>query len=351
MSLDTIGCIAQRLLEDGLLGPCVTVVWHAGEPLVAPPAYYASAFSLLDKMLGRQCSVSHAIQTNATLINDAWCALFKDHQVRVGVSVDGPAPVHDQHRKTRQGQGTHAQVLRGIEKLRRHGVPFHAIAVVTADALGLADELYDFFSSQEIYDVGFNFDEVEGAYACSSLQGQDAAHKAFLERTLEHSITAGGRYQIRELASALRLIAQGLPQYTWRGEPWPENAQTIPFRIITVGWNGDFSTFSPELLGQSSAEFEHFVLGNVVRSGFLQAATTPGFLKMWHLIREGTAVCRQTCAYFQYCGGGAPVNKLYENGSFASAETLYCRIMFKRPFDVVLERLERENVPASETAP
>jgi len=183
------------------------------------------------------------------------------------------------------------------------------------------------------------------------VQGQDAAHRAFLERTLEHSIAAGGRYQIRELASALRVISQGLSQYTWRGEPWPENAPTIPFRIITVGWNGDFSTFSPELLGQSSAEFENFVLGNVVRSGFLQAANTPGFLKMWHLIREGTAACRQTCAYFKYCGGGAPVNKLYENGSFASAETLYCRTMFKRPFDVVLERLERENVSVSEMAP
>jgi uncharacterized protein len=221
-------------------------------------------------------------------------------------------------------------------------VPFHAIAVVTADSLVCADELYDFFSSQEIYEVGFNFDEAEGAYECSSLQGQEAAHRAFLDRTLEHSIGAGGRYQIRELVSALRVITQGLPQYTWRGEPWPENAQTIPFRIITVGWNGDFSTFSPELLGQSSAEFENFVLGNVVRSGFLQAANTPGFLKMWHLIREGTAACQQTCAYFKYCGGGAPVNKLYENGHLNSTETLYCRSMIQRPFETVLRRLEHD---------
>jgi hypothetical protein len=41
--------------------------------------------------------------------------------------------------------------------------------------------------------VGFNFDEAEGAYACSSLHGQDAVHKAFL---------------IREFTSALRIIAQ-----------------------------------------------------------------------------------------------------------------------------------------------
>ena len=44
---------------------------------------------------------------------------------------------------------------------------------------------------------------------------------------------------------------------------------------------------------------------------------------------------------FDYCGGGAPVNKLYENGRLDSAETLYCRSMIKRPFDVALVQAER----------
>jgi uncharacterized protein len=43
------------------------------------------------------------------------------------------------------------------------------------------------------------------------------------------------------------------------------------------------------------------------------------------------------------CGGGAPANKFYENGDLASAETLCRRSMVKRPFDAVLERLERDN--------
>ena len=52
--------------------------------------------------------------------------------------------------------------------------------------------------------------------------------------------------------------------------------------------------------------------------------------------------CEETCAYFNHCGGGAPANKLYENGDLASAETLYCRTMIKRPFDAVLRRLEAD---------
>ena len=258
------------------------------------------------------------------------------------MSIDGPKHLNDQHRKTRQGKGSYQLILKGIETLRRNQISFHVISVITADSSPFSEQLHDFFTSQGIRDVGFNFDEAEGPHVSSSLEGQESAHHSFYQRMLELAILADGEYQIRELSNAFRLIAKGLPHYSWRGQSWPENAQTMPFAIITVAWNGDFSTFSPELLGQTSSEFNNFVLGNVAQTGFLQAADDPIFLKIWNQIREGTAACRTSCAYFNYCGGGAPANKFYENGSLNSAETLYCRAMFKRPFEVVLERLERD---------
>jgi uncharacterized protein len=174
MSLDTIRQIAQRLLDDGLLGQVLTVIWHAGEPLIMPRSYYEAAFSIIAETIGGVCQVSHSIQTNATLIDDEWCALFKKFQVRVGVSVDGPQQLNDQHRKTRQGKGSYELVLKGMETLRKNQIPFHVISVITADSLPFADELHDFFISQEIREVGFNFDEAEGPHAMSSLQGQEA---------------------------------------------------------------------------------------------------------------------------------------------------------------------------------
>jgi uncharacterized protein len=231
--------------------------------------------------------------------------------------------------------------------LRRNQIPFHVISVITADSLLLADELHDFFVSQGIREVAFNFDEAEGPNVTSSLQGQEPAHYRFYQRMLEHTFTAGGQYQIRELSNAFRLIAQRLPHYLWQGGSWPGNSQTMPFAIINIAWNGDFSTFSPELLGQMSSEFNDFILGNVTQSSFLQAADSQNFFNMWHQIREGVAACQKSCAYFNYCGGGAPANKLYENGSFNSAETLYCRAMVKHPFEVVLQKLESEPNAAS----
>ena len=88
-------------------------------------------------------------------------------------------------------------------------------------------------------------------------------------------------------------------------------------------------------------EFGNFVLGNVADGGYLAATGSSAFQRLWAAIVQGIETCAQQCAYFEYCGGGAPANKLYENGDLASGETLYCRTMVKRPFEVVLRRLEQ----------
>ena len=341
MGMATVRLAAERLRDDGLAGPELTVVWHAGEPLTNSPAFYEEAVGVIREVFGSACEVSHSIQTNATLIDDKWCELFKRHGIRIGVSVDGPADLHDAHRRTRTGHGTHERVLRGMSRLRAHGIPFHAIAVVTAATFGQADAFYDFFLEQGVSEIGCNYDEAEGLHEQSSLVGQEPAHAVFVARLLERSTASSHELRVRELAMALHLIAQPLPTYRWQGQDWPENAQTLPFALITVAHNGDFSSFSPELLGQPSVEFGNFILGNVATAGYFDSACSERFDRLWGGIVHGTRECERSCAHYGFCGGGAPANKLYENGDLSSGETLYCRTMFKRPFDAVLGRLER----------
>jgi len=339
--MDVVRLAVQRLANDHLLDSSLTIVWHAGEPLVLPPSYYEEAFDTVNRALEVGCEVTHSIQTNGTLIADAWCDLFKRHRVRVGVSVDGPRELHDRHRLTRDGKGTHHQVIAGMELLRKHDIPFHAIAVVTRDSLGRALEMSDFFLEQGVSEVGLNFDEAEGVNASSSLQGMEQAHRSFLAQMLERSIETNGRLRVREFANALRVIACDPAPSTYDMQIFPDNAQVLPFAIVTVACNGDFSTFSPELVGQQNADYSSFVLGNVSSTGYFEAATTEAFGRLWRDIRKGISACESQCAHFKYCGGGAPVNKLYENGTLASAETLYCRSMLKRPFDLVLGAIEK----------
>lgn len=340
MELATVRHAAERLRDDQLLGETLTVVWHAGEPLAMPIGFYEDAITTVQSAIGPHCRVTHSIQTNATLIDEAWCTLFKRHGIQVGVSVDGPQDLHDAHRKSRTGRGTHDRVLRGMALLRDAAISFHAIAVVTPATFAQADAFFDFFLEQGVSEVGCNYDEAEGLHRQSSLSGHEAAHDAFVARLLQRA-SSDPRLRVRELAMALRLIAQPLPRQAWRGHHWPDNAQTLPFALVTVAHNGDFSTFSPELLGQPSAEFGNFILGNVASSGYVAATRSERFTRLWNSIVRGILACERGCAHFAYCGGGAPANKLYENGDLTSTETLYCRTMVKRPFDAVLEKLER----------
>ncbi len=341
MGMETVRLAAERLRDDGLAGTELTVVWHAGEPLTMPPAFYDEAVEVVREVFGSACDVSHSIQTNATLIDDKWCEMFKRHGIRIGVSVDGPAGLHDAHRRTRTGRGTHERVMRGMAQLRAHGIPFHAIAVVTASTFAQADAFYDFFVEQGVSELCCNYDEAEGLHEHSSLAGHEPAHAAFVARLLERSTASSSQLRVRELEMALRLIAQPLPTYRWHGQDWPENAQTLPFALITVAHNGDFSSFSPELLGQPSAEFGNFIFGNVATDGYFDSARSERFERLWGAIVRGTRECERSCAHYGFCGGGAPANKLYENGDLASGETLYCRTMFKRPFQIVLQCMEK----------
>jgi uncharacterized protein len=328
MALDTVRCAARRLRDDGLAGPELTVVWHAGEPLVLPRAFYADAFEAVAEELGSATAVTHAMQTNATRIDDDWCRFFRRHGVAVGVSVDGPAHLHDAHRRTRRGRGTHAAVVQGMRRLRAHGVPFHAIAVVGRQALAEADAFFDWFEGEGVHELGCNFDEAEGAHTRSSLAGHEAAHAAFLQRLLERSLAGGGRLVVRELAEALQRLQHGVA----------DNAQVLPLALVTVAVNGDFGTFSPEFVGQR----EDFTIGNVHEVGYRDSLRGEPFLRLWRGVQAGVRACERTCAQFAYCGGGSPVNKLYENGRLDSTETLYCRTMIQRPFEAVLQRLEAE---------
>ncbi|MBL8352843.1 MAG: GRRM system radical SAM/SPASM domain protein [Burkholderiaceae bacterium] len=330
----------RRLAEDGLLGDRLTVIWHAGEPLAMPLGFYDEAIAAIGEAAGAHCAVTHALQTNAMLIDDDWCRLFLRHGVRVGVSLDGPAFLHDAHRLSRRGHGTHARAMRGVERLRAHGIAFHAIAVVTAQALAHADAVADFFEALGATELGCNFDEAEGSHGESSVAGREDSHLAFLARLFERAVAGGGRLQVRERSQALRRLAGGMPPLRWRGIDYPDNAQVQPFAIVNVAWNGDFGSFSPELLGFTAPGHGSFTLGNLTQTGYLDSARGEPFERLWAAIRRGTEACRRTCRYFDFCGGGAPVNKLCENGDLASAETLYCRSMVQRPIELVLARAE-----------
>ena len=84
----TLVNLFSQAFASGWVQDCLTVVWHAGEPMVLPIGFYRNAFRMIDRLKPAGLSVAHSFQTNGTLIDEAWCAFFAEERVDVGVSVD-----------------------------------------------------------------------------------------------------------------------------------------------------------------------------------------------------------------------------------------------------------------------
>jgi uncharacterized protein len=336
-SLDLLEPIFKNLFQSKFIGKEFTVVWHAGEPLAMPITFYESAFKEINRCdreyNSSRCLISHAFQTNGTLINPAWCDLIKKYRVKVGVSLDGPAFIHDAHRKTRKGLGTHASTMRGISLLQANEIDFSVIAVLTQDSLAFPEEIFNFFLEHRIRNVGFNIDETEGANPSSSLAkvGVEERYRAFMKRLYELTKSRNGYLKVREFEQTKAFIY---------GTCNPFKGQFTPFTMINIAHNGDFSTFSPELLSMKSSHYGDFILGNVRHNTFDSACATDKFKRINRDIQAGVDSCKRTCQYFSLCGGGAPSNKYFENGSFATSETMYCKYTKKILTDIILEDLE-----------
>jgi uncharacterized protein len=347
----TVTRLFGEIFASGWSCPEITVVWHAGEPLAVPVAFYRDAFAAIEQMRPQSVIVKHSFQTNGMLIDAEWCRLFLEGNVGVGVSIDGPRELHDRHRKTRSGKGTFDKTLAGIRCLRANGVPFHVISVLSRDSLSMADELLDFYLSEGIDQICFNLEESEGDHVSDlfapTREGPPlrARYAAFLRRFWHRARASGQVKFVREIDLALPRV------FRPDGSP-TRNIQTEPLAMLNVDSHGNVSSFSPELLGLKNKDYGDFLLGNINRQSLAEIHRTCIGSALHRDIQAGVRACSAACDYFSVCGGGAPGNKLFENGSFASTTTSYCTLTQMVPTDLILEAYERleqswtENDPA-----
>jgi len=343
----TVTRLFTELFASGWAAPHLTVIWHAGEPLVAPVAFYREAFAAIERLRPPSVAVRHAFQTNGMLIDDGWCALFRDWKVGVGVSLDGPRELHDANRKTRSGAGTFDRTVAGIRRLQAAELPFHVISVLSSASLDDPDGLLDFYLEHGIDHVCFNVEESEGSHVSQLFAGEglQRRYEAFLRR-FWHRARADGRVKF------VREIDLAIPRVFRPSEARTRNVQVEPLAMLNVDSHGNVSSFSPELLGLKNAAYGDFLLGNI-NTQSLQSIHEACLKSALHRdIQQGVAACRAECEYFSVCGGGAPVNKLFENGSFTSTTTSYCTLTQIVPTDLILEAYGRfEESLAGETVP
>ncbi len=131
MSDATLERFVRQFIEASP-GPEVHFVWHGGEPTLAGLPFFQRAMALQRRYLPTGWRCWNNLQTNGTLLDDEWCAFLAAEGFEVGLSVDGPALLHDAQRPDHQGRGSAARAAAGLRRLLAHGVEPDLLCTVTA---------------------------------------------------------------------------------------------------------------------------------------------------------------------------------------------------------------------------
>lgn len=111
--------------------PKVSFAWQGGEPTLLGLDYFRLIVSLQKKHANGKV-IDNTIQTNGTLLDDAWCRFFRENNFLVGVSIDGPRKLHDRFRTRAAGTPTFDAVVSALTLLKGHGVSFNTLTVINS---------------------------------------------------------------------------------------------------------------------------------------------------------------------------------------------------------------------------
>lgn len=128
-------------------GPEVEFTWQGGEPTLAGLDFYRRALTLQQRYAGGK-RIHNSMQTNGVLINDAWAAFLAQHHFLVGLSLDGPAHLHNHYRKTGGGKPAFDQVMTALTHLKHHRVAFNILTVVNNVTAQAPREIYRFLTEE-----------------------------------------------------------------------------------------------------------------------------------------------------------------------------------------------------------
>lgn len=137
-----------RQYIEAQTGNEVVFSWQGGEPTLMRLDFFRRVVELQAKYKKPNQRIENDLQTNGTLLDDEWCAFLKQHNFLVGVSIDGPAELHDLYRYNKGGKPTFERVMQAIQLLHKYRIPFSALCVVNRRNARKPIDVYRFLRDQ-----------------------------------------------------------------------------------------------------------------------------------------------------------------------------------------------------------
>lgn len=148
MSTPVLETYVQQLLAAHPENEEVVFAFQGGEPTMMGLDFFRHVLTLQKQYARDGQQVLNTLQTNATLLNDEWGQFLAAEQFLVGVSIDGPAHMHDAYRRDKGGKPTYDRVIRGLDVLKEHGVEWNALTTINSANGASGREVYTFLRDE-----------------------------------------------------------------------------------------------------------------------------------------------------------------------------------------------------------
>lgn len=318
ISDDIVISFADRLKEYSLCNNLskINIIFHGGEPLICGSEKIISFVDTINSILGNEIVVSYSLQTNGTLITEEFLNACKRRNIGISLSIDGPSIVHDKHRKYKNGNGSHSDVLKSIRLLKNYPSIFEGVIGVI-DPYFSPEETLDFFDKLDIENVDLllpdstYIDLPEGRsedpelykrWLIEAFYSWFYNHQSIHLRTFEHILTG-----ILGENGALDSFGLGSLDY------------------LTIETDGSYHTSDILKVAYENAS----AIGFGVKDKSMMDALTSDKVKQYnHLlsIENLPQKCRD-CVYSQICGGGSLPHRYSDKNGFNNP-SVYCDEMY-----------------------
>ena len=310
------------------------IVLHGGEPLLLGAARLDDLFTRLRAELPRSCSLN--VQTNGILIDNTILDLCAKHHVRVSISLDGPAEVHDRNRKDRRGLDSHAAVLAGVTRLQSHRAASEMFSGVLAvvDPTSEPDGIYDYFVSLGVPSVDFLYrDGNHAALPFGKAGFNSVEYGEWMSRVLDRYLADPCPPRIRFLDDMIRLMLGG--------SGVKEGVGLTDFGILVIDTDGSVTKSDTLKSTPGGDRFgDHW---HVLKSELTDLVRSPDFLESHRMQRPSSSACR-SCSELAVCGGGMVAHRYSADNGYANP-TVFCadqKLLIARMRDHLSRQMGRQ---------
>lgn len=327
--------------------PEVTFGWQGGEPLLMGIEFFERAVAYQETYRPPETRIINTLQTNGTLIDDAWAEFFHEHNFLIGLSLDGPQAMHDAYRVDKAGAPTWEKVMRGLDFMQKHGVEYNILCTVHAGNADHPVDVYRFFRDEAKSEFVQFIPIVR--------RDNETGHQEGLE-VRDHSVTAQqyGDFLIGVFDEWVRHdVGRVFVQI---------------FDVALAAWTGQrpgLCVFEPTcglgLAMEHNGDLyacDHYVepkyrLGNIMETPMIDLVTSEQQRAFGRAKLEALPQQCQDCEVRFICHGGCPKNRILVTGEGEPKLNYLCSgyksffMHIDRPMRMMVEELRRRQPPAN----